>query len=509
MSIAVEMRNITKRFPGVIANNRVNFKASWGQIHGLIGENGAGKTTLMKILYGMYQPDEGNIYINSKLSNFANPKEAIKSGIGMVHQHFTLVPSITVAENIMLGRPILKHGFIDMKRAAMIVQEMGERYGLKVNPYAITKDLPVGLQQRVEILKALYFGADILIMDEPTAVLTPQEIEQLFVTLKSLKEQGKTIILITHKLKELLSVTDEITVMRKGEITGRLNTKETTEQEIAKLMVGREVITNIPKSSSKPGRTVLSLKRVGFKDQRGVDVLKDITFDVHEGEIVGIAGVQGNGQTELIEVIAGLKDIHQGKIYLNQKELTNTVTPMERRMLGLGHIAEDRQTMGASLDASVLENFMMAGYLKSGYSNRWFINYKKVAEVAQEQLRRFDVRTSNIHLPVRSLSGGNLQKLIIAREMFLEPSLLIAAQPTRGVDIGASQFIHQSLIEMRNKGKGILLVSYELSEIMTLSDRILVLYNGSIVAETTPQETTEEEIGLFMAGLKKAEDVVN
>ena len=504
MSIAVEMRNITKRFPGVIANNQINFKADWSQIHGLIGENGAGKTTLMKILYGMYQPNEGEIYIDSKLSVFSNPKDAIKSGIGMVHQHFTLVPSITVAENIMLGKPILKNGFIDMKKAASVVQEMGERFGLKVDPYAITKDLPVGLQQRVEILKALYLGADILIMDEPTAVLTPQEIEQLFVTLKSLKDQGKTIILITHKLKELLSVTDVITVMRLGEITGCLNTEETSEQEIARLMVGREVTLNIPKPPSKPGRSVLSLSGVCFKDYRGVEMLKDINFDVLEGEIVGVAGVQGNGQTELIDVIAGLKDIHQGKIKLNQKELTNIVAPLERRKMGLGHIAEDRQTMGASLDASLLENFMMTGYLKSSYSNRWFINYKKAAEVAWEQLRRFDVRTSNIQLPVSSLSGGNLQKLIIAREMFLDPSLLIAAQPTRGVDIGASQFIHQSLIEMRNKGKGVLLVSYELSEIMSLSDRIFVLYNGSIVAETTPQDTTEEELGLFMAGLKES-----
>jgi simple sugar transport system ATP-binding protein len=504
MAAAVEMRNITKKFPGVTANQNVNFRAEWGQIHGLIGENGAGKTTLMKILYGMEQPDEGEIFIDGTPAVLSSPKEAIKRNIGMVHQHFTLVPSLTVAENITMAKPTLRNGLIDLKKAAEIVFEMGERFGLKLDPYVPVKQLPVGLQQRVEILKALYLGADILIMDEPTAVLTPQEITQLFVTLKSLKEQGKTIILITHKLKELMNATDVITVMRSGQIVGHMETRNSSEEEIARMMVGKDVQLRIDKKMPAFGKEVLTLKGITHYDKRGVKILDGITFSVREGEIVGIAGVQGNGQTELIEVIAGLKEFQGGELILNGRSVSNSTSPMQRRHMGLGHVAEDRQTMGAALDASILENFMMGGHHGQWYRRGMFLRYKRAEEIAWEQIRHFDVRTSDIRLPARSLSGGNLQKLIIAREMFLNPLVLIAAQPTRGVDIGASQFIHRKLIEMRDEGKAVLLISNELSEIMSLSDRVLVIYNGSIVGETTPEKSTEEEIGLWMAGIRSA-----
>ncbi len=502
MATALEMVNITKKFKDVIANEQINLKVNWGEIHGLIGENGAGKTTLMKILYGMHQPTSGEIYIDSQPVQFSNPKEAIQKGIGMVHQHFTLVPSLTVAENITMGKPILKNGFIDIKKSAKVVKDLSEKYGLEVDPYAITKRLPIGLQQRVEILKALYLGANILIMDEPTAVLTPQEIERLFETLKSLKDQGKAIIIITHKLKELLNVTDNITVIRTGKITGFLETKNTTEQEISRLMMGNEELAKIDKIPQKLGKTILSLQNVVYRDKhRKIDILKDVSFEVRAGEIVGIAGVQGNGQTELIDVIAGLKELHGGNIYLNEQLLTNYISPMKRRDLGLAHIPEDRQQVGAALDATIMENFIMTDYKKKKLSNRWFINYKKAYDLAWKHTRLFDVRTENIHIPADYLSGGNLQKLIIAREFFLDPSLLIAAQPTRGVDIGASNFIHQKLIEMRDEGKGVLLISNELSEIMLLSDRILVMYSGMIIGEVDPLKTTEEKIGLMMAGI--------
>jgi general nucleoside transport system ATP-binding protein len=502
MAVAVEMRDLTKKFGSLVANKKVNFLAEWGQIHGLIGENGAGKTTLMKTLYGMYAPDEGEMFIDSKKVDFSSPLEAIKVGIGMVHQHFTLVPSLTVAENIMMGRPIVKKGLLDMNKAYAVVKEMSEKFGLEIDPKAIVKDLPVGLQQRVEILKALYLGADILILDEPTAVLTPQEIGQLFVTLKSLKAKGKTIILITHKLKELLEVTDVITVMRMGEITGRVKTFETSEKEIARMMVGREVIMQVHKDEPKIGRTELSLRNIECFDNRGVEVLRDISLNLRAGEIVGIAGVQGNGQTELIEVIAGLRSNYKGAMTLGDKNIDSKVSPMNRRRMGLGHIAEDRQTMGAALNASILENFIMMGYRKSNFGSRWAINYKKAEKTTWEEFQHYDVRTSDIRQSAYTLSGGNLQKVIIARELFLNPSVLIAAQPSRGVDIGATQLIHQKLIEKRNQGTAILLISYELSEIMSLSDRILVMYNGSIVGETTPNQSNEEEIGLLMAGIR-------
>lgn len=504
MAYAVELKHITKKFPGVVANKDVSLCIEWGSIQGLIGENGAGKTTLMKILYGMYSADEGEILIDGKKVSFLSPKDAIARGIGMVHQHFTLVPSLTVAQNIILGRPICKkNGLLDIALANKTVSELGKEYGLAVNPKSVVKDLPVAMQQRVEILKALYLGADILIMDEPTAVLTPQEIDQLLKTLVLLKEKGKCIILITHKLKELMSVTDNITVLRNGVVTGQVKTSEVNEKEIAAMMVGKEIEFVVTKSEAHPGEEVLKARNLNYRDKFGVIALNDVSFNVRRGEIVGIAGVQGNGQTELIEVLSGMCNDYTGKIELCGHSVESKDSPLFRRQYGLAHIPEDRQTMGAALGASLLENFIMGGLDDKSYTSKALINYKKAEQVASKQYKLFDVRFAGMDNIADSLSGGNLQKAIVAREIYRDPQVLIAAQPSRGVDIGATMFIHRKLIELRDAGKAIILVSGELSEIMSLSDRILVMYKGTIVGETTAKESTEQDIGLLMAGVKK------
>ncbi|MCI8399066.1 MAG: ABC transporter ATP-binding protein [Oscillibacter sp.] len=499
----VEMKGITKRFPGVTANQDVSIQVKKGEIYGLIGENGAGKTTLMKILYGMYRPDEGEIFINGQKVVMHSPKDAISHGIGMVHQHFTLVPSFTVTQNIMLGRPITKHGLLDFKRAEREIRRLGETYRLEADPHMQVKDLPVAMQQRVEILKALYLGADILIMDEPTAVLTPQEITQLLETFHSLKEQGKSIILITHKLKELMGVTDTITVLRNGKVTGVLDTARTSEKEIASLMVGKEIDFFVQKTPSKPKEEVLRCEGLNYWNRFGVKMLDDVSFSIRRGEIVGIAGVQGNGQTELIEALAGIVNDYTGKIFIGDAEIAPESTPGERRSSGLSHIPEDRQTTGAALTAPLVDNFIMGGTRDPAYAGKYLINYKKAAAAAQEQYALFDVKLAGVDQPAYALSGGNLQKAIVAREMYRNPEVLIAAQPSRGVDIGATLFIHEKLVELRDSGKAVLLVSGELSEIMSLSDRILVMYKGGIIGETTPEESTEEDIGLMMLGIKE------
>ncbi|WHH61234.1 ABC transporter ATP-binding protein [Petroclostridium sp. X23] len=504
MAYAVELKGITKIFPGVVANKNISLGIEWGSIHGLIGENGAGKTTLMKILYGMYRANEGEIFISGEKVHFHSPKNAIAKGVGMVHQHFTLVPSLTVGQNIMLGRPICKKsGLLDFTLANKTVSELGEEFGLKVDPKTLVKDIPVAMQQRVEILKTLYLGADILIMDEPTAVLTPQEIEQLLKTLVLLKEKGKCVILITHKLKELMSVTDNITVLRNGTMVGQVKTSEVNEKKIAAMMVGKEIEFEVPKVEAHPTDAVLSAEHLCYRNKFGVLALDDVTFNVRKGEIVGIAGVQGNGQTELIEVLSGICNQYTGSITLCGQTVDNKKSPLMRRQYGLAHIPEDRQTMGAALGASLLENFIMGGLDDASYTSHGLINYKKAGKIAEEQYKLFDVRFSGLNSSAGSLSGGNLQKAIVAREIYRDPQVLIAAQPSRGVDIGATMFIHEKLIKMRDNGKAIILVSSELSEIMSLSDRILVMYKGTIVGETTPQESTEEDIGLMMAGIRK------
>ncbi len=509
MAYAVELKHITKIFPGVVANRDVSLSVEWGSIHGLIGENGAGKTTLMKILYGMYGANEGEIWIDGKKMDFRSPKDAIAHGIGMVHQHFTLVPSLTVTQNIILGKPICKkNGLLDMVRANQEIKELGVRFKLEVDPTAQVKDLPVAMQQRVEILKALYLGADILIMDEPTAVLTPQEIVQLLKTLVHLKEQGKCIILITHKLKELMSVTDNITVLRAGVVTGQVKTCDVDEMKIAAMMVGREISFEVEKGPAHPGETAIQVEHLNLRNQFGVQVLDDVSFSARRGEIVGIAGVQGNGQTELIEVLSGMCTSYTGKISLGSSDVSPSSPPRQRRELGLAHIPEDRQTMGAALEASLLENFIMGDLNNAKYTKQHTIQYKKAAVEAQNQLNHFAVKMSGLDQSAGSLSGGNLQKAIVAREMYRDPLVLIAAQPSRGVDIGATMFIHERLVELRDQQRAIILVSSELSEIMSLSDRILVMYKGAIVGETTPQESTEEDIGLLMAGIRKEAEAV-
>ena len=442
MALALEMRGITKRFPGVVANKDVSLSVEWGTVHGLVGENGAGKTTLMKILYGMYTADEGEIFINGEKAVIHNPKDAIALGVGMVHQHFTLVPSLTVAQNIILGKPVCKkNGLIDTARANEIVNELCKRYGMPVKPDMQVKNLPVAMQQRVEILKALYLGADILIMDEPTAVLTPQKIGQLLDTLSNLRSQGKSIILITHKLKELLSVTDNITVLRSGQVTGQVKTSESSEKEIAAMMVGKEVSFELPKAPFRPGKNVLQAAKLDCCDEFGVHVLRNVSFGVREGEIVGIAGVQGNGQTELIEAISGIRNDYTGTVTIDGKDFAPHDTPLSRRKAGMSHIPEDRQTTGAALTASLLNNFLMGGLDDPAYTTAHTVQYKKAAAVAKTQFEKYSVRYADLGAMAGVLSGGNLQKAIVAREIYHDPSFLIAAQPSHGVD-NAVQNLH-------------------------------------------------------------------
>lgn len=504
MPFAIEMKGITKKFPKVIANDNVNLSVSWGSIHGLIGENGAGKTTLMKILYGMYIPDEGEIYVNGNKANISSPKDAIALGIGMVHQHFTLVPSLTVTQNIILGKPVCKKsGLLDLYEARKLVKSLGEEYGLPVDPDAVIKDLPVAMQQRIEILKVLYLGADILIFDEPTAVLTPQEISNLLNALEILKEKGKSIILITHKLKELMKVTDRISVLRNGVVTGELDTRDANEAIIASMMVGKEMDFEVQKDPANPGDILLEVSHLNYSNKFGVQMINDISFSVRAGEIVGVAGVQGNGQTELISVLSGLSNNYTGFISINKTEVKPNMSPLRRREMGLGHVPEDRQEIGSALSASLVENFIIGDLTNPEYAKRRTLDYRKAAEVAKKQYDKFDVKYGTVDDAASSLSGGNLQKSIVARELYRNPTVLIAAQPSRGVDIGATMFIHEKLVELRDKGNAVLLISSELSEIMSLSDRIIVMYNGKIVGETTPRESNEQQIGLLMAGITK------
>ena len=498
----IELRGITKKFGSLVANDSVNFTVEQGKIYGLIGENGAGKTTLMRVLYGMYQPDEGEIRIDGKPVRFKNASDAISCGIGMVHQHFALVPTLTVTQNIILGKPITKkNGLIDSKKAEALVKELGERYKLEVSPKAQIKDLSVSMQQRVEILKALYLGAELLIMDEPTAVLTPQEIVKLFETLVELRNAGKTIILITHKLNEIMKITDEIMILRLGKVTGHVKTAETTERKIAEMMVGRQLKEPSAKTKADQSRVVLEAKDISFIDKWGVKALDNISLTLHSGEILGIAGVQGNGQSELIDVLSGMVSHYTGEVQICGHLCQPRTGTRERREFGLGCIPEDRQVTGAAVGGTILANFIMVGYRTRAFANRIFINYKKAKEICWKYVRQFTVKTDNIMNDAISLSGGNLQKLIVAREMYLNPEVLIAAQPSRGVDIGATEYIHEKLVEHRNNGKAVLLVSNELSEIMEVSDRVLVIYKGRFVGEVDPMNTTEEKIGLLMAGV--------
>lgn len=505
MDYVIEMLNIRKEFPGIVANDNITLQVKKGEIHALLGENGAGKSTLMNVLFGIYQPDAGKIRVNGKDVNITDPNVANELGIGMVHQHFMLVDTFTVTENIILGNEPKKGVKIDISKAEKEVQEISDRYGLKVDAKALVRDISVGMQQRVEILKMLYRKADILIFDEPTAVLTPQEISELMQIMKSLINEGKSIILITHKLNEIKEVADRCTVIRRGKGIGTVNVSETSTEELASMMVGREVVFKTEKSPAKPKEPVLQIQDLVVKDNRGVDMVRGLNLEVRKGEIVGIAGVDGNGQSELIEAITGLRKVESGKVLLNGNDLTN-LKPRKITESGIGHIPQDRHKFGLVLDYPIGENLVLQTYYKEPFSKRGQLNFKNIYNYAEKLIEEYDVRTPSSTTLARALSGGNQQKAIIGREVDRSPDLLIAAQPTRGLDVGAIEFIHKKLIEERDKDKAVLLISFELDEIMNLSDRIAVIYEGKIVAIVNPEEADEQELGLLMAGSNRKKE---
>ncbi|KAA2397813.1 ABC transporter ATP-binding protein [Bacillus cereus] len=499
MEYVIEMNNITKVFPGIVANDDITLQVKQGEIHALLGENGAGKSTLMNVLFGLYQPEQGEIKIKGNPVKITNPNIANDLGIGMVHQHFMLVHNFTVTENIILGNEPKKNGKIAVEEAAKEIKQLSEQYGLAVDPHAKIEDISVGMQQRVEILKTLYRGAETLIFDEPTAVLTPQEIHELIQIMKKLVQEGKSIILITHKLKEIMEVCDRCTIIRKGKGIGTVNVAETDEHKLAELMVGRQVNFKTEKIEAKPKEEVLSIANLIVHDTRKLPAVKGLDLTVRAGEIVGIAGIDGNGQSELIEAITGLRKVESGSIAIKGKEITNW--PVRRiTEEGIGHIPEDRHKHGLVLDFSVRDNIVLQTYYKNPFSKKGILNFSKITQKAKALIEQFDVRTPSEQTLARALSGGNQQKAIIAREVDRNPDLLIAAQPTRGLDVGAIEFIHKKLIEQRDNGKAVLLLSLELDEILNVSDRVAVIYEGEIVAIVDAKETNEQQLGLLMAG---------
>jgi len=498
----LDIRNITKRFPGVLANDRVDLKLRRGEILALLGENGAGKTTLMNVVYGLYHQDEGEVYIKGELAQLDSPGDAIARGVGMVHQHFQLVQPMTVAENVMLGAEIVKGGgWLDQRQARRTVAELSQQYGLEVDPRAIIEEIPVGVQQRVEIIKALYRQADILILDEPTSVLTPQEIEDLFRVMRDLVAQGKSIIFITHKLKEVLAVAHRIVVMRDGRVVGEAIPAESTQASLASMMVGREVILVVDKEPAQPKEVVLQVDVLRAMDDRGHQTLNGASFEVKAGEVLGIAGVQGNGQTELVEVITGLRPPTGGRVKINGKDVTGasprTVTEQE-----VAHIPENRHRYGMVGSISVAYNLALNTYYKPPFAHGIVIDEQAIKQKAAELVGEFDVRTPSVETSGSSLSGGNQQKLVVAREFGRPIKLLVAAQPTRGIDVGSIEFIHGRIVEQRDAGVAVLLVSAELDEIMALSDRIAVMYHGEIIDTLPAADATREQLGLLMAGVK-------
>ncbi|MBA2293793.1 MAG: ABC transporter ATP-binding protein [Actinobacteria bacterium] len=495
----LELRGITKRFPGIVANDGVDFDLRKGEVHALLGENGAGKSTLMNVVYGLYRPDEGEILINGKPAELGSPKAAIENGVGMVHQHFMLIPVMTVAENIVLATEPTHNGILlDYAAAEKRVHEISTRFGLAVDPRSIVQDITVGQQQRVEILKALYRGADILVLDEPTAVLTPQEAQELFTIIRSLTEQGKSIIFISHKLNEVTEVANRITVLRRGKKIETLPAAGATEEGLARLMVGREVLLRVDKTAAQPAQPMLSVKGLTVEDDRGIEQVRGVSFDVKGGEIVGIAGVDGNGQSELIDAIAGLRRSKAGTIAIGGEDVTGD-TCKECLDAGLGHIPEDRQRRGLVLDFTLAENIALHDYDHQPASRWGWLYPKRLIEKAGVLLQEFDVRGGGPQTRAGGLSGGNQQKVVLAREIDRNPKVLIAAQPTRGLDVGAIEFVHRRLVEERDEGRGVLLVSLELDEILSLSDRILVIFEGRIVGEFPPG-VSEEELGVAMTG---------
>jgi simple sugar transport system ATP-binding protein len=501
----LELRGITKRFPGVLANDKVNFDLLGGEVHALLGENGAGKSTLMNILYGLYTPDEGEILLRGKPIELGSTKGAIEHGIGMVHQHFMLIPVMTVAENIVLATEPRRAGvLLDYDTARKRVRELSQRYGLLVDPDARVDRISVGQQQRVEILKALYRGAEILILDEPTAVLTPQEAKELFEILDSLKSQGKSIIFISHKLNEVLEVADRITTLRRGVVVDTIPAAGATEESLARMMVGREVLLRVEKKPGHPGDPLLQVEDLTVIDDRGLETVRGVSFEVRGGEILGLAGVDANGQSELIDAIAGLRPVKGGRIVVDGHDLTHAKAK-EALDAGIGHIPEDRHRRGLVLPFTLTENLALHAYRKAPNSRRGFLNLGAMTARARKLLQEFDVRGGTPTTPAAALSGGNQQKVVLAREIDGDPKVLIAAQPTRGLDVGAIEFVHGRLLEQRDAGRAIFLVSLELEEVLSLSDRILVIYEGRIVGEFPPT-ATEEELGFAMTGGGRGEE---
>jgi simple sugar transport system ATP-binding protein len=494
----LELKGITKRFPGVVANDHVDFELAKGEVHALLGENGAGKSTLMNILYGLYHPDEGEVRLNGQHVTIDSPRAAIDLGIGMVHQHFMLIPVMTVAENIVLGVEPHSGPFLDIDGAEKRVRELSERFGLAVRPDARIESISVGMQQRVEILKALYRGAEILILDEPTAVLTPQEAEELFEIIRSLQAEGKSIVFISHKLGEVLAIADRVTVLRRGKTIETVPREGATEEGLARLMVGREVLLRVEKTPAEPAEPLLTVEDLRVLDERKLEAVRGISLEVRSGEIVGIAGVDGNGQSELIEAITGLRRPESGRILAAGKDITNEGARVSLEA-GIGHIPEDRQRRGLVLDFTLAENIALKDYCEEPDSKWGWLFPKRLLARAKKLLTEFDVRGGGAKTLAASLSGGNQQKVVVAREVSRDPRILVAAQPTRGLDVGAIEFVHRRLVAERDEGRAILLVSFELDEILSLSDRILVVYEGRVVGEYSP-DVSEEELGIAMTG---------
>lgn len=499
MENIIELKNITKSFPGVIANDNVSIQIKKGEVHALVGENGAGKSTLMNILYGMQKPDTGEILLKGESLDLNSPRDAIDRGLGMVHQHFMLVPSYTASENIFLGDEPTRFGVIDRARTIRETEQLSSKYHLDVNPRALIRDLPVGIQQRVEILKALHFGADVIILDEPTAVLTPQESDELFNTIRALVKDGKTILFITHKLYEVKAISDRVTVLRKGKIVDTVPTNQVTEKSLAKMMVGSEVIIGDPPPVHDAGDTILNVENIKVKGALGNIVVHNVSFKVCEGEIVTIAGVEGNGQKELIEAITGLRSIISGKVFIKDEDITGK-SPDSIRRSGLAHVPGDRMSTGANLDATVAENLIARWHRSTPINKNGWLVKQEINSFSSKLVNRYQIKTPGLEPLARTLSGGNLQKVVVARELSFDSPFLVVAQPTRGIDISSAQSIRDILIEMRNNNRAILVVSTDLDEVFIISDRIIVMFEGKIVGEFLPRKTSREELGLYMIG---------
>lgn len=505
MEYVVEMLNIRKEFPGIVANDNITLQLKEGEIHALLGENGAGKSTLMGMLFGMYRPDRGSIKVRGKEVKISNPNIANDLGIGMVHQHFKLVDNFTVTENIILGCEPRKGLIVDVKKAAKKIEDLSKQYGLNVDPYAKIEDISVGMQQRVEILKMLYRNANVLIFDEPTAVLTPSEIDELISIMKNMTKEGKSIILITHKLREIKEAANRCTVIRRGKYIGTVDVKDSTEADMAKMMVGREVSFKVEKVEAKPKDVVVKIENLSVNNNKKVLGLKNFSLDIRAGEIVGIAGVEGNGQTELVEALTGMRNIESGNIMFKGKNIAKE-SIRQRIDDGMAHIPEDRHKRGLILDYTMEDNMVLKAYRNKPFSKNGLINRVKISEYAQKIIETFDVRSGEGGKSIaRSLSGGNQQKGVIGREIESDPDFLIAVQPTRGLDVGSIEYIHKRLVEQRDLGKAVLLVSLELDEVLNVSDRIAVVNNGELIGIVNANETNENEVGLMMAGIKKGE----